>query len=187
MHNHCPATRCLYVVSGGTVTIRELQSSKMKSHWLLLEKPGLMHSAFNVFGIEICLAIFFFLLNSSDSECHWMKKVLFFMTTLMIDIYREIAKNLLLNDNKWLTASSFYRQSHFRIYTRLPETLMLKSVLWLRSGHDTIGPCYTLGCINNHGASCSYEFIVPCISVNRLACFISLKFSSPACFWQPKF
>ena len=129
----------------------------------------------------------FFLLNSSDSECHWMKKVLFFMTTLMIDIYREIAKNLLLNDNKWLTASSFYRQSHFRIYTRLPETLMLKSVLWLRSGHDTIGPCYTLGCINNHGASCSYEFIVPCISVNRLACFISLKFSSPACFWQPQF
>ena len=35
--------------------------------------------------------------------------------------------------------------------------------------------------------SCSYDFIVPCISGNRLTCFISLKFSSPPCPWQPKF
>ena len=45
----------------------------------------------------------------------------------------------------------------------------------------------TIGCTSYHGARCSYDFIGHCISGNRLASFIPLKFSFPPCPWQPKF
>ena len=36
-------------------------------------------------------------------------------------------------------------------------------------------------------AWCPYDFIMPCICGNTLACFICVKFSFPPCPWQPKF
>ena len=42
------------------------------------------------------------------------------------------------------------------------------------------------GCITYHSIRCSYDFIVPCISGNRLVCFISGKYPFLPCPWQPK-
>ena len=44
-----------------------------------------------------------------------------------------------------------------------------------------------LGCITCHGSRCSYDFIMPCVRGNILACFIPLKKLSSPCPWQPKF
>ena len=41
-------------------------------------------------------------------------------------------------------------------------------------------PC-ALGCITYNGTRCSYDFIMPCTSGNRLACFVSRKLSFPPC------
>ena len=46
--------------------------------------------------------------------------------------------------------------------------------------------CITRGIFFNN-AWCSCDFIMPCTCRNPLTRFISLKFSSPPCPWQPKF
>ena len=56
-------------------------------------------------------------------------------------------------------------------------------VVFIRCGwHGVLPECYiyTLGCVTYHGARSSYDFIIPCISENRLVSFLEHSRYHPA-------